>query len=46
MEAHDGLHLEPMLLGLLEELNVSLEVVLLWPVPLTYTPPAQAGDDV
>ncbi len=45
MEAHDGLYLEPMLLGLLEELNVGLEVVLLGSVPFAYSPPVHTGND-
>lgn len=39
MEAHDGLHLQPVLPGLLEQLHVGLEVVLLGPMPLTDAPP-------
>lgn len=40
MEAHDSLDFQAMLSGLLEELYVGLEVVLLWAMPFAYSPPA------
>lgn len=40
MEAHDSLHLHAVPFGLLEQLHVGCEVVLLRSLPLADTPPA------
>lgn len=39
MEAHDCLHLQPMLPGFLEQLHIGFEVILLGSMPLTDAPP-------